>query len=137
MTDPKACEKFNEVQWHDSKLRSFAVVRKDDGDAVILNLEVRGMSEGELTPATLTLSNTTYLRVEMDLDGKYQCADDISSARCQVDSALRDELLRSQFKHSPSALDGYYHFDLYLIPPGGRIQVFAKEFELKVRGAPE
>jgi hypothetical protein len=126
------CERFNGLEWHDSKLRSFAVVRHDeDRDNVVLNLELRGISERELTPATLTLEDATYLRADVDLDGKSECSDDISRAVCEIESDLKKELLNSQFKYSPTALDGYYLFDIYLIPPGGRIQVFAKNFKVE------
>ncbi|MBV9179720.1 MAG: hypothetical protein JO356_00290 [Acidobacteria bacterium] len=130
MGNDEICSRFNKVLWHDSKLCSFAVVREGDRDDIVFNLELRGMPGLELTPAILTLIDATYLKAEVDLDGKHQCADDISSAHCHARSALRDELLRSQFQHSPTALDGYYHFNLYLIPPGGRIDVFARNFEL-------
>jgi hypothetical protein len=132
MTNSELCERFNIVQWHDSKLRSFAVVRQGDRDDVVLQLELRGLPKAELTPATLTLVDATYMRADVDFEGKRECSDDISSARCQMESALREELLTSQFKYSPKALDGYYHFDFYLIPPGGRIQVFARAFELQL-----
>jgi hypothetical protein len=131
MTDLELCESFNKLHWHDSKLRSFGVVRKDDRDDIVFQFELNGEPEGRIIPATLTLVDATYLRAEVDLDGKYQCADDISSARCDVESTFKAELLSSQLKHSPTALDGYYYFDIYLIPPGGRIQVFAKTFEVK------
>jgi len=130
MTDAKCCEDLNRLSWHDSKLRSFSVVRHDDTDDVVLNLELRGVSESELTATTLTLKDAIYIKIEMDLEGKLQCADDISSATCKMESELREELLRSQFKYSPTALDGCFLFDLYLIPPGGRIQVFASSFTL-------
>lgn len=131
MAGLEVCNRFNEISWHDSKLRSFAVVREGDRDNVIFQLELQKPPELALEPATLTLVDATYLRADLDLDGKYQCSDDIFSADCQVESELKKELLTSQFKHNPDALDGYYHFDFYLIPPGGRIQVFARDFELE------
>ena len=130
MTNGKYCDDLNHLSWHDSKLLSFSVVRRDDTDDVVLNLELRGMSEAELTAATLTLKDAVYIKIEMDLEGKMQCGDDISSAGCTMESELRDELLRTQFKYSPTALNGCFLFDLYLIPPGGRLQVFAESFTL-------
>ena len=135
MTSNELRDRFNKLEWHDSKLRSFAVVREDDRDNIVLHLELRGMSELEFTPAALTLEDAIYLKAEVDLDGKSQCADDISSAVCQIDSALKKELLESQLKYSPTALDGYYLFDIYLIPPGGRIQVFARNYKLELSPA--
>jgi hypothetical protein len=130
MTNVKSCDDLNNLSWHDSKLRSFSFVRHDDTDDVVLNLELRGISEAELTAVRLTLKDAVYIKVEMDPVGKFTCTDDISSAGCQMESELRDELLRSQFKYNPTALDDCYLFDLYLIPPGGRLQVFAMNFTL-------
>src|SRR5262245_15891369 len=99
MTSNDLCDRFNKLEWHDSKLRSFAVVRDDDDrDNVLFNLELRGISEQELTPATLTLEDATYLRADVDLEGKSECSDDISSAVCEIESALKKELLKSQFQ---------------------------------------
>jgi hypothetical protein len=131
MNKSNICEQFNNLEWHDSKLRTFAVVRENDRDDVIFQLELRGMPDAELKSTNLRLIDATYLRTDIDLGGKYQCADDISSASCQINSELREELLASQFRYTPDALDGFYHFDFYLIPPGGRIHVFAKDFELR------
>jgi hypothetical protein len=131
MTNLEICEDFNRVEWHDSKLRSFATVREGDQDNVVFQLELHPTSAGKLQPATLVLADAAYLRADVDLDGKYQCSDDISSARCELDPPFKKELLLSQFKNNPHALDGYFCFDFYLIPPGGRIQIFARSFELK------
>ena len=131
MTGSNVCEQFNRLKWHDSKLRSFCVSRKGDTDHVVVFLELRGISTQELAPATLILEDAAYIKAELDLEGKYQCSDDISSASCSIEGPLKQELLQSQLKYSPGALDGYYLFDLFLIPPGGRIQVFAKGFKLK------
>jgi len=106
------------------------VVRRDDTDDVVLNLELRGISEAELTPMTLTLKDAVYIKIEMDLVGKFTSTDDISSASCKMESELREELLRSQFKYNPTALDDCFLFGLSLIPPGGRLQVFAMTFTL-------
>jgi hypothetical protein len=131
MINSELCQNFNRLQWHDSKLRSFAIVREQDIDNLVLGVELRGISAEELKPATLILMDAIYVRAELDLAGKHQCSDDISRASCDLESPLRRELLTSQFQYSPTALDGYYHFDFYLIPPGGRIQVFARAFELR------
>jgi hypothetical protein len=47
-------------------------------------------------------------------------------------------MIRSQnerFKGSLSALAEYFHFSLYLIPPGGTVDVIASGFRLEGRGA--
>lgn len=131
MISSNVCEQFNKLKWHDSKLRSFSVLREGDTDHVVVSLELRGISTQELASATLILEDAAYIKAELDLEGKHQCSDDISNATCSIEGPLKQELLQSQLKYSPSALEGYYLFDLFLIPPGGRLQVFAKGFKLK------
>ncbi len=130
MLSQDICDSFNRIRWHDSKLRSFSVDRDEDGDYVVLQLELRTVSTPDLTPATMTLIDATYMRIEVDLESKYQCGDDISSAICLIDSELKKELVETKLKNSPCDLDGYYLFDFYLIPFGGRLQIFAREFRL-------
>ena len=107
MTEKEPIDSFNKIHWHDSKFRSFAIKRERGVDNVIFDLELRETSGNELTQTTLILEDAAYLRVELDLDGKAQCSDDISSALCERESALKKELLRSQLKYNPTALDDY------------------------------
>ena len=51
MENAETCSYFNSLQWHDSKLRSFAIVHESDRDDVVFQLEMRGLSELELTPS--------------------------------------------------------------------------------------
>jgi len=125
------CERFNRVFWHDSKLRSFQVVRRDDVDDVVLELELRGASELELTPTTLVLQDAVFLFCDIDLQGKRECSDDISSAKCSAQSDLKTKIQDERLKYSPDALVGYSHFSFYLIPPGGTVDVIAAGFRFE------
>jgi hypothetical protein len=125
------CERFNRVLWHDSKLRTFRVVRMDDVDDVVLELELRGASGLELTRAILVLHDAVFLFCDIDLQGKRECSDDISSAKCSARSDLKKKIQNERLKYSPDAMAGYFHFSFYLIPPGGTVDVIAAGFRFE------
>ena len=127
-------ESFNRLQWHDSKLRSLRVLRRDDLDEVVLEVGLRGASEQELTPMFVVLEYAVFFFSDIDLQGKRECADDISSAKCNANTNLMTKLRTSRLRYSPDALAGYYHFSFYLIPPGGTVDVIASGFRLETAG---
>jgi hypothetical protein len=127
-------DSFNRLRWHDSKLLSLRVVRNDDDlDDVLLDVELRGMPGQELTPMTVVLEDAVFFFSDIDLQGKRECADDISSGKCWGESNLMTKLQTERLKYSPDALAGYFHFSVYLIPPGGTVDVIASGFRLERR----
>jgi hypothetical protein len=124
-------ESFNRLIWHDSKLRSLRIARKDDLDEVLLDVELRGMPEQELTPMTIVFEDAVFFFSDIDLQGKRECSDDISSAKCGANTDLMIRLQNERLKNSPAALAEYFHFSLYLIPPGGTVDVIASGFRLE------
>jgi hypothetical protein len=126
------CESFNRIVWHDSKLRALRIERGGDVDDVVLDLELRGISDLELTPATVALEDAAFFICDLDLHGKRECSDDISSARCDAESELKRKILKERLRYSPDALSGYLHFSFYLVPPGGTLDVIAMDFKLLI-----
>lgn len=122
---------FNRLIWHDSKLRALRIIRRNDLDEVVLDVELRGMPGKELTPMTVVLEDAVFFFGDVDLQGKRECADDISSAKCETKTDLMTKLQDERLKHSPDALAGYFHFRLYLIPPGGNLDIIASGFRLE------
>ncbi len=125
-------EPFNRLVWHDSKLRSLRIQRNaDDLDEVRLEVELRGMPGQELTPMTVVLEDAVFFLSDIDLQGKRECSDDISSAKCEAKTDLMTKLQKDRLKYSPNALEGYFHFWFYLIAPGGTFDVVASGFRLE------
>jgi hypothetical protein len=127
-------ESFNRLKWHDSKLRSLRILRNGDLDEVRLDVELRGVSEQELTPITVVFEDAVFFFSNIDLQGKRECSDDISSGTCEATSDLMTKLRNEQLKYSPNALAGYFHFSIYLIHPGGNVEIIAAGFKLEKRG---
>ncbi len=78
--------------WHDSKLRSLRILRNDDLDEVLLDVELRGRPGQELTPMTIVLEDAVFFFSDIDRQGKRECSDDISSAKCQAKTDLMTKL---------------------------------------------
>jgi hypothetical protein len=119
-------ERFNAVRWHDSKLLGLSLCRVERADHVKIFL---GLLEegGLLTPTELVFEDPTYIALQVDLEGKRLCADDISSAKCHASS----EWIRRLSEQNPlDNFGGYLHFEIDLIPPGGTIDILAKDFVL-------
>jgi hypothetical protein len=127
----RVSDSFNRLIWHDSKLRSLRVVRSNDLDEVVLDVELRGMPNQELTPMTIVLEDAVFFFSDIDLQGKRECSDDISSAKCEAKTDLMTKVQNERLQYSPDALAGYFHFSVYLIPPGGTVDVIASGFRLE------
>lgn len=96
-----------------------------------LEVELRGIAPNDFTPMAVIFEDAVFFISDIDLQGKRECADDISSAKCLSSSALLARLQDERLKFSPEALTGYVHFSFYLIPPGGSIDIVAASFRLK------
>jgi hypothetical protein len=72
------------------------------------------MSEKELTPMNGVLEDAVFFFSGIDLQGKRECAADISSAKCETKRNRMIKLQNERLKCSPDALAGYFHFGLYL-----------------------
>lgn len=129
------CTRFNNLNWHDSKLLGIELLRRQGTDYLRCRLKLLWDSrpgQYRWKDATLTFQDCTILKLDLDLAGKRVCADDIAGARCTWQSALKDQLEREQLQHEKAPLAQFLHFTISLIPPGGSIDVFAKEFELLI-----
>jgi len=128
-------ELFNRIPWHDSKLRGICIQHRGvDVDDVILDVELWD-SMNKLIPARIVLKDTSFFLCDLDLRGKRACSDDISDAMCCAESDLKNKIQKERLPLSPVKLDenilkDEFHFWFYLIPPGGTIDVIAKNFEL-------
>jgi len=83
---------------------------------------------------TVVFEDAVFFFCDIDLQGKRECSDDISSAKCAAKTQLMTKLQNERLKDSPDALAGYLHFSFYLIPPGGTVDVLASAFRLERQG---
>jgi hypothetical protein len=118
-------ESFNRLIWHDSKLRSLRITRNAHGsDEISLDVEMRGISEPELTAMTVVFEDAVFFFCDVDLQAKRECSDDISSAVCALNTELITKIENERL-HAPAALAEYFHYSIWLIPFGGSIDIIA------------
>ena len=135
-TEPSqdVCTRFNQMQWHDSKLVGFQLAPKsDERYDVHVDLQLLTNAQpGQYTwkDARLEFHDCRIMELSVDTLGIRFTGGDISSAICEGGTALKEKL-ESRFFDLPQGDDPYegiLHFRILLIPPGGEIDVFARDF---------
>lgn len=129
-------ERFNSLQWHDSKLVGVCFYKSDGEDRVKLSLELLG-DGGTLNSAEMVFKECAYFASDVFLAAKSMCADDISGAECYESSGWKNAVSEPQpfdVIQGNRGLDQHLHFSISLIPPGGTINLLAKDFELLETG---
>lgn len=99
-----------------------------------MEIELRGVTVQELTPITVVFEDAVFFLSDICLQAKRECADHISDATCEAKSDLMTKLQDERLKYSPNFFEGYFHFNVYLIPLGGTIDVIASGFRLESQG---
>lgn len=125
-------ERFNSLRWHDSKLVGACFYKSDGEDRVKLSLEILG-DGGKLTSAEMIFKECAYFASDVFLAAKSMCADDISGAECYETSAWKNAVSEPQpfdVIQGNRELEQHLHFSISLIPPGGTIDLLARDFEL-------
>jgi hypothetical protein len=119
--------RFNAIEWHDSKLLDIRSTRVDGNDIVSISI-VLARDFGGGKRVGLIFRECAYLSMDMYILGKRVCADAISGAACSRESKWID-IIRSRNPYDE--FDGYLDFEFYLIPPGGLINILARDFSLE------
>lgn len=122
---------FAKLPWHDAKLLAVRVFRDEVANQDNLSCTIDFETiRNSWHRALVLFQNCTLAKINIDLDGKKICADSISRATCEIDSSLKKSLEEEQLKSERSPLLDYYHFHIALVPPGGELNVFAKDFDI-------
>jgi hypothetical protein len=124
------CRSFNELRWHDSKLRGIEI----SNNTIVLEVLFRGDNPTETLESRMTMNECTIVKMHIDLEWKRLVSHDISSAICKKDSEIKSEI-ENALQREQNPLRDYLHFSLSLIPPAGSIDIFAKSFEVVKRSS--
>jgi hypothetical protein len=120
-------QRFNSLHWHDSKLLGLQVYREESDERIKMSLRLIE-KQNVFKPINLIFFESTYIKMEIDLAWKSSCSDDISIADCSENSELLKEL---SDRNPYDSFEGYLHFHIVMIPPGGTIDILAKGFILE------
>jgi hypothetical protein len=131
-TKDSAIHRFNAISWHDSKLVGLSFYRKGEEEQIKVSLEILGES-GDLRPAEIVFRECAYVEAEVYLEAKRMCSDDITDAECSPSSDWKKAISEPgpyDVIRGDRHLEEYLHFRISLCPPGGTINVLAKDFAL-------
>jgi hypothetical protein len=136
----KICESFSQILWHDSKLLGLHLIRNTENPQYDLRLDLNlivGYSEGkvERKKQSALFSDCRIIQTDLDLLGILLCSGDIGAAGCYPDSAelekrKRDKVRLFDLPQDLNPLQECIGFFFEMVPPGGQIIIFAKDFEL-------
>ncbi len=136
----KICEAFSQIRWHDSKLLGVHLIRNPEKPQYDLRVDLNlivGFSEGKVERRKQSglFSDCRIIQADLDLLGVLLCGGDIGAAGCYPDSAelekrKRDKVRLFDLPQDLNPLEECIGFFFELVPPGGQLIIFAKDFEL-------
>ena len=130
------CTRFNEIQWHDSQLVALEVAPKGE-NRYDVNIDLRLLvnprpGQYNRRAARLEIQDCRINELTVDTLGIRLTGGDIANAFCERGPALI-ERLESRAFDLPQPEEPFLDivlFRIVLIPPGGEVNVFAKNFAL-------
>lgn len=131
------CTKFNDIHWHDSQLVGLQIgpagAEKYDTSFDLRLLTNSQPGQYERTAARLELQDCRIVELAVDTLGIRLTGGDIAMAFCEAGPALVSELENRGFDlpQGESPFKDIVRFTIRLIPPGGEINVFARNFSLQ------
>lgn len=135
----QVCARFSQVLWHDSKIIDLHLLKDPENYQYDLRLDVRlmtGFSQGKVEARkTALFSGCRIIKADLDLLGLLICGGAIGDASCHADvtdfeKKYRDKAQEFDFPDDQNPLEDCLCFLFELIPPGGELIVFAKDFQL-------
>jgi len=135
------CTRFNEIHWHDSQLISFQLIPKgEEGEEIYdVHFDLRLLTNSQpgqysWSPARLEIQDCRILQLAVDTLGIRLTGGDIASASCEGGPALQEKLesLPFDLRQEENAFEDVLQFRILLIHPGGEINIFARNFALKL-----
>jgi hypothetical protein len=79
----------------------------------------------------MTFHGACYISSDIYLVAKRVCADDISGASCYKISNWKTQVAKA---FPFDEFTKYLHFEISLIPPGGKINILAERYSLEIGG---
>ena len=123
----ETADRFNAMRWHDAQLRSLRFFRSPVDQEELVEVAVVFPDDEIGVARRVIFTDATYISLSVDLEGKGACSDAVSSAVCRDKS---DWIASLAARNPHDTFEGFLHFRIEWIPPGGAIDVLAKGFQL-------
>lgn len=127
-------QRFSAIRWHDSVLHDpiFLRVGKEQRVRIPLELDVRPRVPGSSHEPiyelhTITFMRTNRIKMDVDLECKRDCSDQVFSGEMIEPSVWKDKIVKEDPYNDYST---YLHFRIELCAPSGTIEILAEDFEL-------
>lgn len=128
------CTKFNDIHWHDSQLVGLQI-GPAGAEQYDISFDLRLLTNSqpghdELTAARLEIQDCRIIELSVDTLGIRLTGGDIATAFCEAGPGLVSKLENRAFDlpQGEAPFKDIIHFTIRLIPPGGEINVFARNF---------
>jgi hypothetical protein len=134
------CARFSQIHWHDSKLTNLHILKRPEKRRYDLQLDldlIVNFSEHktERNKYSAIFRDCRIIRADLDLLGVLICGGDIGAAVCYLDahkleSERRNKIQQFDLPDGDNPLERCLGFVVQMIPPGGEIIIFARDFQL-------
>lgn len=124
---------FSKFAFHDFALKALHLHREQGQDDI--TLELFPPLPDEPGYVELTFLDCAVLRADIDLIGKSICADAVAGMYCEVDSKFSQAVRVGKVRlYEGGDLSSYAYFQVLLCPPGGELDIFARDFYVDDHG---
>ena len=141
----EVCTNFSKIYWHDSKLIDLHVLKRAEKASYDLQLDldlIVKLSQGNVDRSkhTAIFRDCRIIQTQLDLLGITLCGGDIWCAWCYTDAVELENERRKMARgfdlpEDRNPLERCLGFVIQMIPPGGEMLIFAKDFELRKAGS--
>lgn len=136
----ETCARFSKIYWHDSKLINLHILKRPEEGQYDLQLDLNlivSFSPGntEWRKHSAIFRDCRIVQTDLDLLGVLLCGGDIGVAGCYPDSLelekrKRDKVRLFDLPQDLNPLSKCIGFFFEMIPPGGQLIIFARDFTL-------
>src|SRR6185437_4037181 len=127
-------ERFRSLNLHDALLLGIIIqgAGADDDEEIRLSIEmVVGRNADQWKPAELRLVGCVQTSISLDLWAKRQCSHMIGDGHCTYDREwVRQRQIEEPIRQRAQRLENILKFTIDMCPPGGTLDIFARDFQL-------
>ena len=140
VNNEEVCARFSRIYWHDSKLIDIHILKRVGTRLYDLRLDLdliisSGEGKVERKRRSAVFRDCRIVQANLDLLGVALCSGDIAVADCYLDAVELEKERRTtrdrfDLPDSDNSLTDCFGFVIRMVPPGGELLIFSREFEL-------
>lgn len=142
MTEPEdRTHEFESYPWHDSRLLEVRVTPGEAASENAVACTIQLISHAtpgkcEYKTVQVLFRRCRIVKLDLDLLGLQLCGGAIASGSCREQSDMKTRILEEQIAsfdlpQDLNPFDDLLHFSFEFIHPGGTMDIFARDFEIR------